>query len=106
MPNCTFVLSLLFNLYFSVAFGQISQQVFVAEEWVHDAWKKAEAEALSLIDVEKSLGALKQEQIEMSEKLKAADQARLSAKAGLKTVERQAEDQRQKLHLTKINLAT
>ena len=42
----------------------------------------------------------------MSEKLKAADQARLSAEAGLKTIERQAEDQRQKMHLTEIDQAT
>ena len=34
------------------------------------------------------------------------DRARLGAKAGLKTIERQAEDQRQKLHITKIELAT
>ena len=42
----------------------------------------------------------------MSEKLKVADQVRLSAEASLKTVERQAEDQRQKLHLIEIDLAT
>ena len=42
----------------------------------------------------------------MSEKLKVADQARLSAKASLKTAERQAEDQHQKLHLTEIDLVT
>ena len=42
----------------------------------------------------------------MFEKLKAVDQARLSAEAGLKTVERQVEDQHQKLHLTEIDLAT
>ena len=89
MPNCTFALSLLFNsYYFTVVFEQITQQVYVAEEWIHDARKEAEAEALSRADVEKSLGALKQEQVEMSEKLKAADQAHLSAEAGLKTVER------------------
>ena len=41
----------------------------------------------------------------MTEKLKAADQARLSAEAGLKTVERQVENQHQKLHLTEIDLA-
>ena len=34
------------------------------------------------------------------------DKARLSTEAGLKTSKRQAEDQRQKLHITKINLAT
>ena len=91
---------------FSVVFGQITQQVFVAEEWVHDARNEANAEALSHADVEKSLGPLKQEQAELSEKLKVIDQARLSVEAGLKTVERQAEDQRQKLHLTEIDLAT
>ena len=91
---------------FSVVFGQITQQVFVAEEWVHDTRNEANAEALSHADVEKSLGPLKQEQAELSEKLKVIDQARLSAEAGLKTMERQAEDQRQKLHLTKIDLAT
>ena len=78
----------------------------MAEEWVHDARNEANAEALSHADVEKSLGALKQEQVELSEKLKVTDQARLSAEVGLKTVERQAEDQRQKLHLTEIDLAT
>ena len=36
----------------------------------------------------------------MSEKFKVADQARLSAEAGLKIVERQFEDQHHKLHLT------
>ena len=91
---------------FSVVFGQITQQVVVAEEWVHDARNEANAEALSHADVEKSLGPLKQEQAKLSEKLKVIDQARLSVEAGLKTVERQAEDQRQKLHLTEIDLAT
>ena len=47
-----------------------------------------QAEALSHANVEKSLGARKQEQAELSEKLKVTDQARLSAEAGLKTVER------------------
>ena len=92
--------------YFSVVFEQITQQVYVAEEWVRVSRKEAKAEALSRVDVEKSLGALKQEWVEMSEKLKAVDQARLNAEAGLKTVERQAENQCQKLHLTEIDLAT
>ena len=66
----------------------------------------ANAKALSCANIEKSLGALKQEQAELSEKLKEVDKTRLSAKVDLKTVERQAEDQRQKLHLTEIDLAT
>ena len=41
----------------------------------------------------------------MSKKFKDSDKARLSAKAGLKTMERQMEDQRQKLYMTEINLA-
>ena len=78
----------------------------MVEEWVRDACNEANVEALSRANVEKSLGVLKQEQAELSEKLKVADQARLSAETGLKTVERQAEDLRQKLHLTEIDRAT
>ena len=47
------------SYYFSVVFGQITQQVFVAEEWYRDTRKQAEVEALTRADVEKSLGALK-----------------------------------------------
>ena len=72
---------------------QVIQQVFVAKEWVRDARKEANAEALSCVNVEKSFKALKQEQVELHEQLKEADKARLSAEAGLKTTERQAEDQ-------------
>ena len=86
-------------------FRQVTQQVFVAEEWYHDARKRADAEVLTHADVEKFLGVVKQEQFELSEKLKMVDQARSSAEAGLKTAERQAEEQRQKLHLTEIDLA-
>ena len=45
----------------------------MAEEWYHDARKQANAEALTRVNVEKSLGAAKQEQFELSEKLKMAD---------------------------------
>ena len=88
-----------------MVFGQITQQVFVAEEWYRDTCKQADAEALTHVDVEKSLGAARQKQIELSEKIKVADQARSSAEAGLKTAERQAKYQRQKLNLTEIDLA-
>ena len=43
----------------------------MAEEWVRDARK--EAEAISHADVERSLGGLKQEQAEMAKKFKAVD---------------------------------
>ena len=52
------------------------------------------------------MGAVRKERIKLSEKLKVADQACSSAKAGLKIAERQAVDQCQKLHLTEIDLAT
>ena len=42
----------------------------------------------------------------MFEKLKESDKARLSAEAGLKSMERQMEDQHRKLYTTEINLAT
>ena len=78
----------------------------MAEEWYRDADNRAKAEALTRVEVEKSLGAIKQEQLKLSEKLKSVDQVRSSAEAGLKTVERQVEEQRQKLHSTEIDLAT
>ena len=78
----------------------------MAEKWYRDACKQADAEAVTRADVEKSLGAAKQEQIELSEKLKVANQAHSSAEAGFKTAKRQAENQHQKLHLTVIDLAT
>ena len=87
-------------------FRQITQQVFVAKEWYCDARKLADAEALSRTVIEKTLGAIKQEQYKLTKKLKKAQSGRLRAEAGLKNVEKQAEGQGQKLHVTKINLAT
>ena len=78
----------------------------MAEEWYREANNHAKAEALTRADVEKSLGAVKQEQLVLSEKLKSADQTRSSVEVGLKTVERSAKEQRQKLHSTEIDLAT
>ena len=84
---------------------QVTQQIYVAEEWVKNADDEVKAEACFWLEVEKQLGVFKQEQAELSKKLKEADKAHLNAEAGLKTTERQAEDMRQKLHITEINLA-
>ena len=65
----------------------------MAEEWCHDNRKFADAEAISRAEVEKTLGALKQEHHELVEKLKEAETGHRSAEAGLKTAEKQAEDQ-------------
>ena len=77
----------------------------MVEEWYREANNCADAEALTRADVEKSLEVVKQEQLELSENLKLTDQARSSAEASLKTVERQAEEQRQKILSTEIDLA-
>ena len=60
---------------------QVTEQVFVAKEWVRDAHNEARAEAHSLARVEKSLGALKQEQMELANKLTTSERAHLSAEA-------------------------
>ena len=72
---------------------QLTQKVYVAEEWVWNACDEVKAKAHSRIEVKKALGAFKEEHAQMSEKLKEADKARLSVEAGLKTTERQMEDQ-------------
>ena len=60
----------------------------MAKEWYHEANNRADAEAFTRANVEKSLGVVKQEQLELSKKLKLADQARSSVKVGLKTAKR------------------
>ena len=70
----TFRIVLLFLIYsIFVIFRQITQQVFVAEEWYREANNHADVEALTCANVEKSLEVVKQEQLELSEKLKLAD---------------------------------
>ena len=80
--------------------------MFVAEEYCRNNHKLAEVEALSRAEVEKSVGSLKQENYELSEKFKEAEKGRKSAEAGLKNAETQAKDQCQKLFVTETNLAT
>ena len=78
----------------------------MVEEWCRDARKMADAEAISRAEVEKTLGTLKQEQHELVEKFKEAEKGRRSTETGLKNAKKQAEDQRQLLYVTEINLAT
>ena len=60
----------------------------MTEEWYREANNRADAEALTHTNVEKSLGVVKQEQLELSEKLKSTDQASFNAEASLKIAER------------------
>ena len=77
----------------------------MAEDWVKDARNKAKAKFNARSEVEKELGALKENQARLSEQLKEAIKAKDSSEAGLKTTEKQAEELRKQLHYTEINLA-
>ena len=78
----------------------------MAEKYCRNNRNLAEAEAQSHVEVEKSVGSLKQENLELAEKFKEAEKGRKSALARLKNAKTQAEDQRQKLFVTETNLAT
>ena len=56
--------------------------------------------------MEKTLGSLKHDHLELMEKFKESERWRKSAEAGLKSGETQAEDQHKELYSTQINLAT
>ena len=67
---------------------QVTQQIYVAEEWVRNSNDEIKAETHSRLEVEKAFGALKEEHAQLSKKFKDSDKARLSVEAGLKTMER------------------
>ncbi|XP_023921966.1 uncharacterized protein LOC112033426 [Quercus suber] len=78
----------------------------MAEEWVRDKSNQARVEAHSRAEIEKILRALKEEHAELTNKLTVSEREHLSAVAGLKSTETQAEDQRKKLYMTELKLAT
>ena len=85
---------------------QTIQEVFGAEEWVNDTRNGARVKANLYAEANRALGASEQKNKELANKLTAVDRAHLSAKAGLKNAEIQAEDQCKQLHMTEIELAT
>ena len=64
----------------------------MVKEWVLDARNEVRAKVHSRAETKKSLRALKQEQMELANKLTTAERARLSAEVGLKSAETQTED--------------
>ena len=78
----------------------------MAEEFCRDNHSQAETETQSRTEIEKALGSLKHDHLELTEKFKESEKRRKSAEAGLKSAETQAEDQRKELYATQINLAT
>ena len=78
----------------------------MAEEWVKNSCNETRS-ALDARDIaEAQLGALKDKQAQLAEQVKQALRDKDSAKASLKTTERQVEDLRKELHYYEINLAT
>ena len=77
----------------------------MAEDWVKGARSEDKAAFDARFKVEVELGALKENHSKLAEQLKEAVRVRDSAKAGLKTTEKQFEDIRKQLHYNEINLA-
>ena len=50
---------------------QVTQQVYVAEEWVRSANKKFDTDSQSWREVEKALGTTNHEKMQLAEKFKA-----------------------------------
>ena len=59
----------------------------MAKEWVQDVCNETRVEAYSRAEVQRSIGALKQEHTKLSNKLIVANRAYLSVEVGLKNVE-------------------
>ena len=54
---------------------QVTQQVYIAEEWVRNSQNQIKAETHSSLKVKKALGALKEKHAQLSEKCKDSDKA-------------------------------
>ena len=85
---------------------QITQEVFVAEEWVRKAWNNVKNKVYLRLETEKALRAVKEENKELLSKLIAEEREKSSAEVGLKNAQTQAEDQRKLLYQTEIKLVT
>ena len=85
---------------------QVTQQVYVAEDWVRNATTNLNAEIQNRYDIEKALGTANHENTQLAKKLKVAENGRKSAEAGFKSAQAQAEDQHKKLYTTQLNPAT
>ena len=79
---------------------QVTQQVYVAEDWVQSATNSLNAEIQNRHDIEKALGVVNHEKTQLAEKLKVVENGRKSTEAGSKSAEAQDEDQRKKLSTT------
>ena len=72
----------------------------MAEEFCHSNNSRVEVENQARAEMEKALGALKHDHVELQDKFKDSENRCKFAKAGLKSAETQAEDQRKELFTT------
>ena len=77
----------------------------MAEEWVKDARNNVKNMVYLRLEIEKALGAAKEENKELLSKLIVEERERRSVEAGLKNAQTQAEEQRKLLYQTEIELA-
>ena len=78
----------------------------MAEEWVKNARNNVKNMVYLCLEIEKALGAAKEENKELLSKLIVEERESRSVEAGLKNAQTQAEDQRKLLYQTEIELAT
>ena len=71
---------------------QVTQQVYIAKEWVRNSNDQIKVKTHSHLEVEKALEAQKEEYVKLSERFKDSDKVRLSTEASLKTMEKKMED--------------
>ena len=90
---------------FLVVFAQAIQEVFTTEKWVKDARNEARLANNLRVEASKSLTIAKGRNKELALKLATADKDQMSVKADFRNTEVQTEEQRQRLHYTKIELA-
>ena len=74
---------------------QVTQQIFIAEEWAKNFREELNTEVQSRLAAEKAAGALSLEKERLGKEIKEAFKARENAEAGLKTTMKQAKDMRQ-----------
>ena len=79
---------------------QVTQQIYVAEDWVWSTNNNLNIEIQNRHDVEKALDMVNHEKTQLAEKLKATESAQKNVEAGLKSAEAQAVDQRKELYTT------
>ena len=84
---------------------QVTQQVYVAKDWLRSTDNNLNVEIQNRHDVEKAFGMANHKKMQLAEKLKAAESAQKSVEAGLKSAEAQAEDQRKEPYTIQLNLA-